>query len=104
MDREARRNLFIQQAVELAFSVTDQQMRDYVVEALEQGHRIHSQNLPVRNARELLLAGHAVEVGSRGAGSSEFRFRVQPSGQRVRTDFFQQTDEFIIELVDQEVE
>lgn len=101
LDREARRSLFIQQAVELAFSVTDRQMRSYVVEALEKGHRIHSQNLPVRNARELLLAGHAVEVGSQGAGSSEFRFRVQPSGQRVRTDYFEQTDEFIIELVEQ---
>lgn len=102
LDREARRSLFIQQAVELAFSVTDQQMRDYVVEALEKGHRIHSQNLPVRNAQELLLAGHAIEVGSRGAGSSEFRFRVRPSGQCVRTDFYLQTDEFIIELVEQD--
>ena len=102
LDREARRSLFIQQAVELAFSVTDKQMRSYVLQALEKGHRIHSQNLPVRNARELLLAGHAVEVGSRVGDSSEFRFRVQPSGQRVRTDYFEQTDEFIIELVEQE--
>ena len=101
-DRAARRSLFIQQAVDLAFSVTDQQMRDYVVQALEKGHRIHSQNLPVRNARELLLAGHAIELGSKGASSSEFRFRVLPSGQQVRTDFYLQTDEFIIELIERE--
>ncbi len=102
MDRESRRRLFIQQAVELAFSINDQKMRDYVVDALDKGHRIHSQNLPVRNARELLLSGHAVELGSGMKGAGEFYFKVEPTGQQVRTDYYQQMDEFIIELQEQE--
>ncbi len=100
MSREGRRALYIQQAVELAFSVNDQEMRDYLIETLGKGHRIHTQNLPVRNARELLLSGHAVEVGTESGASSEFRFRVEPSGQRVKTDYYKQIDEFIIELME----
>lgn len=102
LGKEGRRALFVQQAVELAFSVNDAQMRDYLAESLGAGHRIQTQNLPVRNARELLLSGHAVEAGSASSSSSEFAFRVTPSGQQVTTDYYEQTDEFIIELMEKE--
>jgi hypothetical protein len=98
-DPSHRRELFIQQAVEQAFTVNNRDLREYIVQALNKGHRIHSQNLPVKNARELLLGAHAIEIGSAGQTSSEYRFEVQPSGQRVCTDYFEGTDEFSIELV-----
>ena len=100
LDRESRRRLLIQQAVELAFSTTTGELRDYILNALHQGHRLHSQNLPVHDARELLLNAHAIEVATPVAGSSEFRFRVTPTGQRVRSEHFEQIDEFVIELLD----
>jgi hypothetical protein len=101
MDREARRRLLIQQAVELAFSITSGELREYILNALHQGHRLHSQNLPIRDARELLLNAHAIEIATPTADSSEFRFRVTPTGRRVRSEHFDQIDEFIIELVAQ---
>ena len=101
-DRETRRKLYIEQTMERAFAVNNQALREYIVKALNQGHRIHSHNLPINNARELLMGAHAIEVGAAGNRSSEFRFKVEPSGQRVHTDYFELTDEFTIELIESE--
>ncbi len=100
MDKAARRELFIQQSLQKAFVVNNQQMGQFIIDALRNGHRIHSNQLPVHSARDLLMAAHAIEAGAAGRDSSEFRFRVQPTGQRVQTDYYQMTDDFIIELVE----
>jgi len=100
MDKASRRELFIQQSLQKAFVVNNQQMGQFIIDALKNGHRIHSNQLPVQSARDLLMAAHAIEAGTAGRGSSEFRFRVQPTGQRVQTDYYQMTDDFIIELVE----
>lgn len=100
MDKDSRRNLFLQQALDQAFSVNNQALRDYVGQAFNKGHRIHSTQLPVRDAKELLMLAHAIEVGSAGLHSSEFCFRVEPTGQRVSNDYFSAMDEFCIELVE----
>ena len=97
---EHRRAMFVQRAVEQAFTVNNQELREYIIHALNQGHRIHTQNLPVQNAKDLLLNAHAIEIGAGGQNSSEYRFQVEPSGQKVRTDYFQATDEFTIELIE----
>jgi len=96
-DTDTRRRLFVESAVDLAFSFSSRKQRDYVIAALSEGHRIHSQNLPVRDARELLMSAHAIEVGSISSG--EFAFKVTPTQQRVKTDYFDATDEFTIELI-----
>ncbi len=100
IDKTARRELLIQQALELAFAVNNKEMRDYIVAALNKGHRIRSQHLPVENAKGLLMNAHAIEVGSAGQSSSEFAFRVEPTGLRLPTGYFVLTDEFIIELIE----
>ena len=51
-------------------------------------------------AAKMLLNAHSIEVATPAADSSEFRFRVTPTGQRVRSDHFDQLDEFIIELLE----
>jgi hypothetical protein len=96
-DADARRRIFVQAAVDLAFTFNSQKQREYVVEALSEGHRIHIQNLPVRDAKELLMSTHAIEVG--GIVSSEFVLKVTPTDNRVRTQYFDVTDEFTIELI-----
>jgi len=96
-DRELRKQMFLQSAVDLAFTFNSKAQRDYVIKALSEGHRIHSQNLPVRDARELLMCAHVIEVGS--VATSEFAFKVTPTRQRVQTDYFDATDEFTIELI-----
>jgi len=99
-DATTRRTLFIEQALQKAFIVNNTALRDYIIEALAKGHRIHSQNLPVRNAKELLMSAHAIEAGAAGNASSEFMFRVTPTGQAVQTEYFERTDEFTIEVVE----
>lgn len=101
VDVDARRLLFVQQAVEQAFAVNNQEMRDYLVAALSGGDAIQSQNLPVNNAKELLMSTHVIELGSATHRSSEFRIRVQASGQRVGSTYFNESDEFMIELIRQ---
>ena len=97
-DRESRRQMYVQTAVDLAFTFNNQGQRDYVIQALSDGHRIHSQNLPVGNARELLMSAHIIELGA--PSSSEFEFRILPTMNRVRTDYFEAVDEFTIELIE----
>lgn len=97
-DHDARKAMFVQTAVDLAFTFNSQRQRDYVIRALSDGHRIHSQNLPVGDAKELLMSAHIVELGS--ASSAEFAFKVSPTSNRVQTDYFEQTDEFTIELME----
>ncbi len=102
MDKSTRRDLFIQRAMEQAFTINNQELRDYIKTALHRGHRIHSHSLPVKTAKDLLLNAHAIEIGTAGQTSSEFRFRIEPTGQRVQTDYFEMTDEFTIELIELE--
>ncbi len=98
-DHTARRALFIERALEQAFALNNRELRDYIARALGEGHRVRTSALPVNDARELLFAAHAVEAGAAGATSSEFRFRVEEGGGRVRNDYFE-CDEFVIELLD----
>jgi len=78
------------------------------MEALQNGHRIRSQHLPVNNARELLMSAHAIEVAAAGNASSEFEFRVHynpqiSTTQYCATEYYSQTDEFIIELIEKQI-
>ena len=96
-DHESRKAMFVQTAVDLAFTFNSQKQRDYVIHALSDGHRIHSQNLPVGNAKELLMSAHIIELGS--ASANKFAFKITPTSNRVQTDYFEHTDEFTIELM-----
>ena len=100
INHESRKSVFIQQVLEKAFQVNTKDQMRYVVDALQRGHRVRSQHLPVNNARDLLMAAHAIEIASAGNSSSEFSFKVSFSKQTVQTEYFSRADEFIIELVE----
>lgn len=100
VSKESRKLIFIQQVLEKAFQVNSHDQLQYIVDALQKGHRIHSQNLPINNARELLMAAHAIEIASDGGVSSEFTFQVRYNQQASSTEYYHQSDEFIIELVE----
>ena len=97
-----RRHMYIQRFVEQAFTINNQDLRNYIIDALDKGHRIHTQNLPINNAKDLLKSAHVIEVGAASHAAAEFSFKVEPSGQRVSTDYYDETDEFTIELVEQQ--
>jgi len=102
MDKASRKQLFIEQMLHKAFVVNNREVGEFIISALKNGHRINSKQLPVHNARDLLMAAHAIEAGAAGRNSSEFRFHVQPTGDCVQTDYYIKTDDFIIELVEQD--
>ena len=113
LDREARRELFVQQALDQAFAVQGTEIRQYIATALATTGRINTRHLPVHNARELLSLAHAIEVGAADNLSSDYRFVVSPlsadeegkqwlpdsAGIR-EGDYFIRRDEFIIELIE----
>ena len=101
MSSDARRDIYLQQILDQAFSINNQNLRNYINDALNKGHRIHSSRLPVRNASELLMLAHAIEVGSADTLSSEFRFHVEATGERSSNDYFLGMDDFTIELIKQ---
>jgi len=98
-DPQARRRLFVEQALERAFAVNGRQLRDYLVNALAGGHEVRTSLLPIRDARELLHAAHVLEVGSAGSEDSGYRFEVRATGRRTRSEFFNAMDEFVIRVV-----
>ncbi len=102
VDHESRKTIFIEQVLQKAFQVNSQDQILYVVEALKKGHRIHSQHLPVNNARDLLMAAHAIEIASAGNGSTEFAFQLRFNQQTISNEYYHQSDEFIIELLEKE--
>jgi Family of unknown function (DUF5716) len=96
----ARRRLFVEQALERAFAMNNRQLYDYVVATLAGGHEIRTTTLPIRDARELLYAAHALEVGAAGWEDMGLRFEVRGTGRRVNTEFFSAMDEFVVRIVE----
>lgn len=99
LDEAARKQFYLQQTLEMAFSVNNQQMSEYLIDAIASGHKIASHQLPVSNAKELIMRSHMIEAGSAGRQSSEFGFKVEPTHQRVSDEYFTDSDEFTLELI-----
>lgn len=100
-DPLARRRLFIEQALERAFVINNRELHDYLVESLAGGHEIRTSSLPVRSARELLYAAHAIETGASGWGArAGYRFEVIETGARPATEYYAAVDEFVIRVIE----
>lgn len=98
LDPTSRRDMFLQQTLGQAFVINNQALRQYIHQVLRDNGEVRSQELPVNDAKELLMVAHAIEAGSAGDRSSEFRFEIQPTGEKVANDYFDSMDEFIIKL------
>lgn len=101
IDKQAQRDLLIQQLLDQAFVVDQKGMRDYLLQTLKDGRRISTRQLPIDKAQDLLAMAHVIEVGAINNLSSEYQFQVEPKGLKVTdTEFYHEYDEFIIELVE----
>lgn len=99
-DPAAKRRLFVEQALERAFAVSNRQLYDYIVDALAGGHEVRTTALPIGDALQLLYSAHAIELGSaNGASGYGYRFEVRETGNRTQNEFFAGMDEFIIRVV-----
>jgi hypothetical protein len=101
MDEETRREMFVTQALEEAFSINNSSVKDYVLSSLRDGKRISTKELPVADAKQLLAMTYAIEVGAASSLSSDFKFKVEPTGNRVKNEYFNEFDEFSIELIEE---
>jgi len=98
VDKDAQREMLIQQMLDQAFSITNKDVRQYVVRALRNGQSVSTRYLTVDNANDLLAMAHIVEVGAINNLSSDHVFDVQPTGKQINTEYYRAVDEFTITL------
>jgi hypothetical protein len=99
IDEAGQRDLMIQNLLDQAFVIRNEDLRDYVIEALKTSQKISTRNLKVDDAQDLLAMAHVIEIGAVNDLSSELTFKVTPTGNLVEnSEFYQAYDEFSIEL------
>ncbi len=108
-DNDARKEIYIQTVLDSAFLVNHSGIKDYLVRHLAAGEVVHTRQLPIRSANDLLAVSHAIEVAASTGLSSEFKFKVEykddsafTNKKQIETEYFELQDEFTIELVDAE--
>lgn len=99
MDDASRKEFFLQQVLEKAFTVNNQQLTDYLIASLTQGESMSLSQLPVNNAKDLILRSHAIEAASVGRQSTDYQLIIEPTGTKTSDEFFSQADDFTIKLV-----
>lgn len=105
LDDDSKRQVMVQQLLDQAFTVNSETLREYVAAALNQGQRISTADLPVSNAYDLLALAHAIEVGAVNSLSTDYRFVIQPTNERVTdSKYYKNYDKFYIELVKNDVD
>lgn len=101
LTQEQQKQLFIQNTLDESFTYHGAELREYIMDALVSGHRIKTGNLPVKDAKELIMFANAIEVGS-ATRESGYRFKIEPTSQRVEHEYFYEMDEFIISVEEYE--
>ena len=101
VDDQAQRELMVQQLLDQAFVFNNQHVSDYVKNILVSGKPLSTRDLPIENAKDLLAAAHVIEVGAINSGSSNYHYKVTPTGNKVTEgDYYDCYDEFTVELIE----
>ncbi|MCU7938379.1 MAG: flagellar protein FliT [gamma proteobacterium symbiont of Bathyaustriella thionipta] len=107
LDENARRDLVIQQLLDQAFSIRNDDLKQYLLEKLQhtllpdkaqQAQPINTADLPIKTADDLLAMAHAIELGAVNQMSLDYCFHVEPVGKQNKNDYFERFDEFHISL------
>ncbi|WP_237064691.1 Wadjet anti-phage system protein JetA family protein [Microbulbifer guangxiensis] len=96
---DSRREIVLQQLLDQAFNFNSGDLRSYLQQALGSGRRISSRDLPLDNARDLLAMSHALEAAAVSQDGGP-RVVVEFTGETASNDFFDQFDEYYLELKD----
>ncbi|WP_370980255.1 Wadjet anti-phage system protein JetA family protein [Agaribacterium sp. ZY112] len=101
VDLGARQNLMVQQLLDQAFVFNRENLQNYMCAALSEGKTIHTRDLPVDNAHDLLALAHVIELGSVNNLDSDLKFEIHYQGQCDNfSPYYQRSDEFTIALID----
>ncbi|MFD1217828.1 Wadjet anti-phage system protein JetA family protein [Microbulbifer celer] len=98
MSDDNHRDILLQQLLDQAFNFNSSDLRQYLSETLGSGERVSSRDLPLRDARDLLAMSHALEAAAVSQDGSEPFMEVTFTGEMASNDYFQQFDEFTLEL------
>ena len=98
LDEKARRDLVIQQILEQAFSIRNDDLKNYLLDALQSHQQINTSELPIHNADDLLAMAHAIEMGAVNQQSSDYSFHIEPTGKVGQNNYFDYFDDFSISL------
>jgi cellobiose-specific phosphotransferase system component IIA len=102
LDESARRDLLIQQLLDQAFSIRNEDLKNYLLaklqDSLQQAKPINTADLPIKTADDLLAMAHVIELGAVNQMSSDYSFHVEPVGKQNKNAYFKQFDEFYISL------
>lgn len=112
LDREAQKQLFINQSLEQAFSLQGSEVREFVRRALQERGEVHSRDLSAGSLPELLSLARATEVGAASnlasGSASHWQFRVHQSPDALHSSpgitdgaYFTRRDEYTIELIEE---
>ena len=101
VDQDSRRELFVQQALDQAFFVNNNQVRRFFIEQFQTKNEIYSSDIPIQDAKDLLALAHVVSVGAVENLSSDYQFEVTWLKQDSH-EYFDQKDVFKICLVHQD--
>jgi hypothetical protein len=101
VDQGSRRELYVQQALDQAFFVNNNQVRTFMVEQFKQRNEIRSSEIPVTSANDLLAIAHVVSIGAVDNLSSEYHFELKWIDQQ-QDEYFAQKDVFSIRLTKNE--
>ena len=98
LDQGARKALFIQNALDQAFVIHDDNTRTFMLRALAGGQRVHTKELKIEAAADLLAATHVVELASVNGHSSDYEFIIEPTGESHSNTYLEAADNFIVEV------
>lgn len=104
LDKEAQKELMIEQLLDQAFVINSSGIRDYVIKTLQTGQKLSTRELHIDDAPSLLAMAHAIEVGTTNNLSSELQFKVTRTNTIVdNNEYYHRFDEHEIELVETQV-
>jgi len=101
VDQDSRRELYVQQALDQAFFVNNNQVRRFMIEQFQQKDEVLSSEIPVDSASDLLALAHVVSVGAVDNLSSEYHFELNWLEQK-SNEYFEKKDVFSIRLIKKE--
>ncbi|HEY6528163.1 MAG TPA: Wadjet anti-phage system protein JetA family protein [Cellvibrionaceae bacterium] len=98
LDSGAHRELMVQTLLDQAFLINNKTLRTYIGEALKEKNTIHTKDLPIETAQDLLHLAYIIELASTTNQSSDFRFVVKYNQQTYSNSYFDQADDFTLSL------
>ncbi|MFY0663387.1 MAG: flagellar protein FliT [Natronospirillum sp.] len=89
-DLSARQAVYVQQALDQAFYISQQKLQGFIADRLANQERLSTADLPIETAEDFMAVAHLISAGQLED------WVVEPTGRRLHDTYFHQRDEFIL--------